>query len=810
MSGVAAGIFLPPTGGMARLVAEKDWSKTPLGPRDAWPDALRLSVDIVLAAGLPMAVRWGPDLISIYNDSYRVILGDKHPAALGLPLREVWPEIYDQLGPLNEAILEGRRETYTAEDQLWRIQRHGSHFEDAHFCVSYSPIADRQAPNGIGGLLVTVLEMTSRMDSQHAMRQHTRTLESEVAHRTIERNRIWEVSEDLLGVSNFEGYFVAVNPAWTSLLGWSEREIKAMHVDELRHPEDAAHSKAGREQLARGAKTIHIENRFRHKDGTWRWLHWTMTAEQGQIYVIGKNISAEKISAQKLRESDRQFRLLVEGVVDYALYMLDKGGTVSSWNTGAQRIKGYTSEDIIGSHFSRFYTDEDRATNLPGRALATAEREGRFEAEGWRVRKDGSRFWASVAIDAIRDEEGELIGFAKITRDISERRNAQLALEQTQRQAAYAQKMEALGQLTGGVAHDFNNMLMVISGQAQALMRRLTDQKDLRSIRAISLAAERGETLTRQLLAFSRRQTLNPTPTSLQKRFEEFRDILITSAREDIRLALQIAENTWPVAVDVSELQLAVVNVVINARDAMPDGGTILIETENISAHRGAIPDDLSGDFVAIKITDTGTGIAEEVLPRIFEPFFTTKQQERGTGLGLSQVYGFARQSGGTVGIDSKLGRGTTVTLYLPRTLRPVVEIDKTTEVPRAPSRGNTVLLVEDNPQVSDITADLIDSLGYRVIAADCAAAALAILKSGETIDLVFSDVVLPGDLDGFELAQSIRQSHPRLPVLLTTGYTDASHAIRGDYPILRKPYQLSTLAAALRTAMAGNAVAAP
>ena len=783
-----------------------DWSKTPLGPRDRWPSGLEWSVRMILASGFPMAVRWGPDLVMIYNDGYRQILGDKHPAALGRPLREVWPEIYGRLGPLNEAILYGKQSTFYADDQIWRIQRYGSRFEDAHFSISYSPIPDGLGANGIGGVLTTAVETTERFGSEQALRELAQSLEAQVAQRTLERDRIWQVSEDLLAVSNFDGYFLSINPAWTALLGWSERELKAMHVTDLRHPDDAEHSTAGRRQLAEGVSTVHMENRFRHKDGSWRWLHWTMTAENGLIYVIGRDITEEKLALDALKESERQFRLLVEGVIDYALYMLDPTGKVVSWNSGAQRIKGYSSTEIIGRHFSQFYTEEDRGRRTPWKALETARREGRYEAEGWRLRKDGTRFWASVAIDAIRDETGELIGFAKITRDITERRNAQLALEQTQRQLAHAQKMEALGQLTGGVAHDFNNMLMVISGQAQALLRRLTDERNLRSARAIELAAQRGETLTRQLLAFSRRQSLNPVAIRLQDRVQEFRDVLAGSAREDIRFAIDITTDVWPVSVDIAELQLALVNIVVNARDAMSGSGSIVISAENMTVAEGAIPDQLAGDFVAIHVSDTGAGIPEEILPRVLEPFFTTKQHERGTGLGLAQVYGFARQSGGTVGIASKVGAGTTVTLYLPRTDQEIVHQNKTAEPQHEPVGNATVLLVEDNPHVSDVTAELIESLGYRVISADCAAAALEILGSNHKIDLVFSDIVLPGDLDGFALARRIKQSHPGLPILLTTGYARADTS-PGSHPILRKPYQLGSLANALRGAMAGNAV---
>ena len=330
------------------------------------------------------------------------------------------------------------------------------------------------------------------------------------------------------------------------------------------------------------------------------------------IYVVGKDITPQRGAAHALKESETQFRLLVDGVIDYAPSHAQCRRHRREPEPRAQRIKGYSASEIIGQHFSRFYTDDDRAAQVPERALTIALRDGRYEAEGWRVRKDGTRFWASVVIDAVRNERGVLIGFAKITRDITERRNAQTRLEETQRLLAHAQKMEALGQLTGGVAHDFNNMLMVISGQAQMLKNRLSHPNDVRSVRAIELAAQRGETLTRQLLAFSRRQTLNPVPIRLQRRFLELRDILRSSARENIRLVVEIPSETWSVEADVAELELALVNIVVNARDAMPEGGTLSITAENTVLGAVPSPDDLRGEFVAIHVTDSGVGIAED------------------------------------------------------------------------------------------------------------------------------------------------------------------------------------------------------
>src|SRR4051812_27685796 len=276
-----------------------------------------------------------------------------------------------------------------------------------------------------------------------------------------------------------------------------------------------------------------------------------------------------------LFESERSFRLLVEGVADYALYMLDPTGVITSWNVGGQRIKGYSPDEIVGGHFSRFYTEADRANGKPFRALKIAEEQGRYEEEGWRVRKDGTFFWASVVIDPIR-EDGKLVGFAKITRDITERREAELKLERMQKQLAESQKLDALGQLTGGVAHDFNNLLMIISGSLHTLKKGLgNDARLLRAAAAIEAASRRGADLTSQLLTFARRQSVNPQAIDLAERINAIRDVLNTGVGSAVRLKFDIDENIWPVTVDVAEFETALINLAINARDAMPDGGTI-------------------------------------------------------------------------------------------------------------------------------------------------------------------------------------------------------------------------------------------
>ncbi|WP_027552995.1 PAS domain-containing sensor histidine kinase [Bradyrhizobium sp. Cp5.3] len=491
-----------------------------------------------------------------------------------------------------------------------------------------------------------------------------------------------------------------------------------------------------------------------------------------------------------LFESERSFRLLIDGVSDYALYMLDPSGIITSWNIGGERIKGYSPSEIVGQHFSRFYTEADRANGKPARALGIAREKGRYEEEGWRVRKDGTFFWASVVIDPIY-EDGELVGFAKITRDITERRDAQLRLEAMQKQLAESQKFDALGQLTGGVAHDFNNLLMIISGSLHMLKRGTEDdEKVQRAISAIDTATKRGAALTNQLLTFARRQSVNPQAIDFAGRIAAIREVLEAGVGSAVRLAFNIDRGVWPIKADVSELETALLNLVINARDAMPDGGTVTIGARNtVLAETPYV-----GEFVAIGVADTGLGIPSDVLDKIFEPFFTTKPIGKGTGLGLSQVHGFAHQAGGTVKVASELGKGTTFTILLPRGMDTPVR--ETTE--EAPFRGSgTVLLVEDNPDVASVSTGLLEQLGYSVHRVADAEAALRELETNG-VDFVFSDIVMPGKMDGLSLAHHLRQIRPGLPILLATGYSDVAADVRGDFPILRKPYEIHELSEAI------------
>jgi len=506
----------------------------------------------------------------------------------------------------------------------------------------------------------------------------------------------------------------------------------------------------------------------------------------------------------QLRDSERHFKLLVQSVTDYAIYMLAPNGIVASWNAGAERIKGYKPEEIMGRNYAEFFTPEDREAGVPGNALKVATEHGRYESQGWRLRKDGSRFWALAVIDSVRDEQGELLGFAKITRDMTEQREAQLRLEHAQEKLAQSQKMEAIGQLTGGVAHDFNNLLMIVSGQAQLMKKRAKDPKDIRSIDAIEQAARSGANLTRQLLTFARRQRLMRVSVDLDERLRAIHDLLLSSVGGAVKLEIAVAPGTWPVETDVGELELALVNIAVNARDAMPSGGVLSIEAHNetLDGHGVTL---LEGDYVALSLRDTGTGIVPDVLSKVFEPFFTTKEVGKGTGLGLSQVYGFVRQSGGDVHVSSHEGEGTAVTLFLPRAREgAAVQAPKALETEVLHGSG-TILVVEDNAQVGDVSTLLLEQLGYKVVRVDRPDAALALLSKANDIEMVFTDIVMPGDMDGLALAREIGRLHPRLPVLLATGYSSAAERAGAEFPILRKPYDQSTLGLAIKAALAGS-----
>ena len=503
----------------------------------------------------------------------------------------------------------------------------------------------------------------------------------------------------------------------------------------------------------------------------------------------------------KLYDSERQFRNLVESVTDYAIFMLDQNGLVTTWNAGAERIKGYKADEIIGQHFSIFYTEDDRRNGVPEQALATARRTGRIAMDGWRVRKSGDRFWASVIINEVHDEEGGAAGFAKVTRDLTERRTIEEQLRQVQ-------KMEAIGQLTGGIAHDFNNLLTVISGNIETVQRRnMSDPGLNRYLESAARAVERSSTLTHRLLAYSRRQPLDPRPVELNRLIMGMSDLLSRTIGAHITIETVLAGGLWQVSADPNQVENAVLNLAVNARDAMPDGGKLTLETANThldEAYARINAEVIPGQYAMLAASDTGIGMTPDVVEKAFEPFFTTKGVGEGTGLGLSQVYGFIKQSGGHIKIYSELGEGTTVRIYLPRLReRPsVLQEDAPVQPPLLGGR-ETILVVEDNDEVRAYTTEILRELGYEVFEAAEGDAALSLIASEPRIKLLFTDVGLPGPFNGRQIADEGRKLRSDLKVLFTTGYAQNAiiHQGRLDpgVQLIVKPFNFAGLAAKIR-----------
>jgi PAS domain S-box-containing protein len=595
-----------------------------------------------------------------------------------------------------------------------------------------------------------------------------------------------------------EGRIVTWNAGAERFKGYSSDEIIGEHFSRFFTPEDRD---AG--LPARALATAARDGRFEaegwriRKDGTRFWAHAILDPIRGEggsligFAKITRDITEKRRLEQATYESALQLRMLVQGVRDYAIYMLDRDGRITSWNSGARAIKGYEEEEVLGQHFSRFYTEEDRARGAPDIALATALRDGKFEAEAQRVRKDGSLFWAHVLIDPIYDEAGQHVGFAKITRDITERKQAEQELRQTQEALLQSQKLQALGELAGGIAHDFNNLMTVMRGSADFMMRQpdMPVEKRNRYLSVMLETAERATSLTSRLLAFARRQPLEPEVIDLSVRLDALGEMLQRTLGSPYHLELELAPGLWLVEIDPTGLEAALLNAVLNARDAMPKGGQIRISTRNVARPEG--------DGVTLSISDTGHGIPPETLKRVFEPFFTTKPTGKGTGLGLSQIHGYAVQSGGSATIKSEVGKGTTVELWLPRTDKPR-QREAVQQGDTIITRGLKVLVVEDSEHVRYFARQLLDDLGCKVVEASDGNEALELMKEHD-VDLVFSDIVMPG-MSGLDLAKQIKETYSGVPILLASGYSSKQFipTHEREFPILRKPYKLETLAASI------------
>jgi PAS domain S-box-containing protein len=605
-----------------------------------------------------------------------------------------------------------------------------------------------------------------------------------------------------------DGRVTSWNPGAARFTGYESAEVVGQHFSRFYSEEER---EAGLPQKA--LKIAAAEGVFEgegwrvRKDGSRFWAHVLIDpiiSNAGELVGFAKitrDLTERKKAQTAIRQSEEQFRLLVQSVVDYAIYMLDAEGNVASWNTGAQRLKGYSADEIIGQHYSRFYTEEERTQGIPDQNLHVAAAQGRFEKEGWRVRKDGSHFWANVVIDPIKDASGKVVGFAKVTRDFTERREAQLALEQARETLFQSQKMEAIGQLTGGVAHDFNNLLMAILGSLELARKRMQfDPKVAPLIDNAILAGQRGATLTQRMLIFARREKLNPQAVDLLSLVRGMREMFQRSLGAETRIETRFPLSLPMVTVDPVQLETGLLNLCLNARDAMPEGGII-----TISADEGTFDTSSSKRLhgVRLAVSDTGIGMDEATLARAVDPFFTTKGIGKGTGLGLSMVKGLIEQSNGRLVTNSKLGAGTTVQMWLPVAAQALEETAPTRPEAEQPmivsSRPLVVMAVDDDPLVLLNTKMMLEDLGHTVVEAKSGAEALEVLTRIAQVDLVISDQAMP-NMTGLQLASLIKESWPDVPIIIATGYAEMPNG-GTDLPKIMKPYFEGDLARAIAEA---------
>ena len=609
------------------------------------------------------------------------------------------------------------------------------------------------------------------------------------------------------------GHVISWNPGAERFKGYSEKEILGRHFSTFYTPEDR---QQGRPEIA--LRTAAEQGRFEgegwrlRKDGSRFWAHVvidTIRDRQGGLIGFAKitrDLSERKSSEELLRKSEQQFRLLVQGVTDYAIYMLDPEGHLSSWNSGAERIKGYKPEEIIGEHFSRFFQQEDREAGIPEKALRAAAQNGRYESEGWRIRKDGTRFWANAIIDAIHDDTGKLIGFAKITRDITEKRAADKQLMDAREELFQAQKMEAVGQLTGGMAHDFNNLLMAIQGSLELLRKKLPASRETAPLIANALqATQRGASLTQRMLAFSRKQELKYESVDIVELVRGMTDLMQRSLGPTIIVETQFPARLPPVLTDANQLASALLNLALNARDAMPKGGFLTIGAR---VHSGDLIGhaDLKGDqYVCLTVKDEGEGMDEKTLANALTPFFTTKGIGKGTGLGLPMVQGLMAQSQGKLVLRSTKDNGTTAELWLPVTDAAAPGIEQELDMAQTPGKTQlSVLAVDDDPLVLMNTVMMLEDLGHTVKEANSASEALQHLAEN-TFDLLITDYAMPR-MTGAELAAIVTGKWPTTRIVLATGYADlpsGTHATM-EFERLPKPFSQQQLENVTRRVTAG------
>ncbi len=803
--------FLKGGGPTGALVRAFNWSQTPIGAPQDWPEPLKTLAGVMLAASQPMFVAWGPERTLIYNDAYAEILAGKHPSAIGRDFLEVWSEIRADLVPIVDQAYRG--EPVQMDDIELNMLRKGF-LEETHFSFFYAPVRDNTG--NVGGLYCACTEITGQV-----LADRRRAADAE------RQKRLFEKAPGFIAILTGPDHtFEFVNEAYVQVAGQRDyigRSVRQAFPDlegqGLFETLDGVFA-SGERFVAEGTPvTMQASPDQPVRIVVLDFIYEPIRDENGRItgiFVEGHDVTATHLAQEALRESEQRFR----NMADHApvmMWVTDQTGYCTYLNRRWYEFTGQTQDDAEGFGWLEATHPDDKAE--AGRIFQEAiAAQGPLRLE-YRLRQaDGAYHWCIDAASPRFGAGGEFLGYVGSVIDIEQRRAAELQLQsindtlesrisaaleeraRAEEDLRQAQKLEALGQLTGGVAHDFNNLLMIVQAGLNMLERR--DDRAHRDmlVGRMREAVTRGANLTRQLLAFSRRQDLAPEAVDFVDHLSEMADLLDRSLGGDVHIALDLAGDLAPVFVDPNELQLALLNLSVNARDAMPLGGTITIRAEN-----GA-DGDAAGDCVRISVIDVGEGMTPEVQARVFEPFFTTKDIGKGSGLGLAQVHGFARQSGGHVEIESAPGKGTRVTLVLPRSETRAASAhppEPGLRADRAKGDAGHILLVEDDDEVGALIIEMLEHLGWHVTRASSAQAALGALANGRKVDLLFSDVMMPGGMNGVELAHAARARRPDLPVVLMSGYAEnvSRDAEQSGIPLIAKPFSLDRLAAVLEMA---------
>ena len=818
--------FLAGGGEMGALMRGHDWSRTPLGRPANWPQSLRTAVRLVLNTNHPMFIWWGQHLVQFYNDAYRQTMGpERHPRALGQGGRECWAEIWDIIGPQIDQVMDGGGATWH-ENQLVPVTRHGR-LEQVYWTYGFSPIDE---DDGVGGVLVVCRDVTKDYLSSLALRDR----EAELA-RVQQIGRIGGLEVDLR-----TGFHNRRSPEYLLIHGLPADAARESHEDWVRriHPEDReATENKFREAIAGQVRDYTAQYRIiRPVDGQMRWISVRATIERDDsgkaVRLIGahSDVTEQVMAEQALRQSEERYRTLADQLADLnatlaqrveektrerdriwnvsqdLLLVADRNGIWKTINPAWTRTLGWSEAELLNRTSEWLeHPDDGGITQARVKKLGGSDAIAKFES---RFRhKDGSYRWLSWTGVPDRDH------IYAVVRDVTAEKAAAERLKTTEEALLQSQKMEAVGQLTGGIAHDFNNLLTGIVGSLDLLQTRLNQGRTEnvgRYIDAAMTSANRAAALTHRLLAFARRQPLIPKGVDANQLVVSLEDLLRRTIGETIDLSIVASDDLWTTLCDPNQLESALLNLAINARDAMPDGGKLTISTANatIDGVTADAPALSPGEYICIDVTDTGTGMSAEVAARAFDPFFTTKPIGQGTGLGLSMIYGFARQSNGHAMIESRVGQGTSIKLYLPRHHSEIaVEHAIAARAAQHAATGETVLVVEDEPVVRGVILEMLDEQGYRTLEAVDGPAGLRLLRSDARIDLLVTDVGLPG-MNGRQLADQAREMRPGLKVLFITGYAEsvaiADGFLQPGMEMITKPFDLGNLSRRVRTMVSG------